>query len=244
MNEDFTMYPAIDLRQGAVVRLQQGRASEQTTYSDDPVMVALDFVGQGARWLHVVNLDGAFGEATRNLEMVRAIRAATRAHVQFGGGLRTRADVEQALVRGVDRVILGTAALRDPALVKELAAELGDKLAVGIDARDGKVAVEGWVETSEVTAAELAERMIDAGVSRFIYTDIARDGMLVGPDLKGAAALAQLGARVIASGGVGSLKHVREAAAGGVEGLIVGKALYEARFTVRDALEAVKGLKR
>jgi phosphoribosylformimino-5-aminoimidazole carboxamide ribotide isomerase len=243
MTDAFTIYPAIDLRQGSVVRLQQGQLARQTTYSDDPVMVALDFVGQGARWLHVVNLDGAFGEATRNLEMVRAIRAATRAHVQFGGGLRTRADVEQALVRGVDRVILGTAALRDPSLVKALASELGDKLAVGIDARDGKVAVEGWLETSETTAGELARRMADVGVSRFIYTDIARDGMLVGPDLKGAYALAQSGAAVIASGGVGTLEHVRDAAASGVEGLIVGKALYEARFTVRDALDAVKGLK-
>jgi phosphoribosylformimino-5-aminoimidazole carboxamide ribotide isomerase len=243
MSKAFTIYPAIDLRQGRVVRLQQGRLADETVYSDDPVMVALNFAVQGARWLHIVNLDGAFGQATRNLEMVRAIRAACGIPVQFGGGLRTRNDVQEALLRGVDRVILGTAALRDPKLVKQLAAELGERLAVGIDARDGKVAVEGWAETSETTAIDLARRMFDAGVSRFIYTDIARDGMLIGPDLDGAANLARTGAKVIASGGAGSLDHVRAAAAvgHGVDGLIVGKALYEARFTVREALDAVKG---
>jgi phosphoribosylformimino-5-aminoimidazole carboxamide ribotide isomerase len=243
MSKAFTIYPAIDLRQGRVVRLQQGRLSDQTVYSDDPVTTALDFAAQGARWLHVVNLDGAFGEATRNLEMVRAIRAACGIPVQFGGGLRTRNDVQEALIRGVDRVILGTAALRDPTLVKQLATELGEQLAIGIDARDGRVAVEGWAETSKTTAAELAVRMYDVGVSRFIYTDIIRDGMLVGPDLEGAAKLARTGAKVIASGGVGSIEHVRAAAAYGqhVDGLIIGKALYEARFTVREALDAVKG---
>jgi phosphoribosylformimino-5-aminoimidazole carboxamide ribotide isomerase len=239
----FTLYPAIDLRQGKVVRLQQGRLADQTVYSDDPVKVALDFAAQGARWLHIVNLDGAFGEDTRNLEMVRAIRAACGVPVQFGGGLRTLADIDQALVRGVDRVILGTVALRDPELVRQAARELGERLVVGIDARDGHVAVEGWVETSKMTAADLAARMFDAGVSRFVYTDITRDGMLVGPDLEGAATLAQTGAKVIASGGVGSLDHVQAAGVigRGVDGLIVGKALYEARFTVREALQAVKG---
>ena len=237
----FTLYPAIDLRQGKVVRLQQGRLADQTVYSEDPVKVALEFAAQGARWLHIVNLDGAFGEATRNLEMVRAIRAACRIPVQFGGGLRSRNDVQEALLRGIDRVILGTAALRDPELVRETAAELGDRLAVGIDGRDGHVAVEGWVETSRITTTELARRMFDVGVSRFIYTDITRDGMLVGPDIDGALKLAQTGAKVIASGGVGSLDHVRAAAAAKVDGLIVGKALYEARFTVREALDAVKG---
>lgn len=240
---DFTIYPAIDLREGKVVRLQQGRADAQTTYGEDAPAVSVDFAAQGAQWLHVVNLDGAFGEAGENLAVLRAICNSVEVPVEFGGGLRTAKDVEQAFKRGVARVILGTVALRDPELVKDLAGEFGDRIAVGIDARDGKVAVEGWVETSEVTAVELAQRMVDAGVSRFIYTDIARDGMLVGPDLSGARRLGETGANVIASGGVGNLEHVAAAAAtgGNVDGLIIGKALYEARFTVREALDTVKG---
>lgn len=240
---DFTIYPAIDLRQGRVVRLQQGRADAETTYAEDATEVARDFAAQGARWLHVVNLDGAFGEAGENLAVLRAICNSVEIPVEFGGGLRSRADVEQALKRGVKRVILGTVALRQPELVRELATEFGDRVAVGIDARDGMVAVEGWVKTSEVSAEELARRMVQAGVSRFIYTDIARDGMLIGPDLQGACKLAQTGAAVIASGGVGSLAHVTAAATtgGGVDGLIIGKALYEGRFTVRQALQAAKG---
>ncbi|MCA8916077.1 MAG: 1-(5-phosphoribosyl)-5-[(5-phosphoribosylamino)methylideneamino]imidazole-4-carboxamide isomerase [Planctomycetes bacterium] len=239
---DFTLYPAIDLRRGRVVRLQQGRADAETTYGEDPVEIARDFAAQGAKWLHVVNLDGAFGEAGENLAVLRAVCSSVDIPVEFGGGLRSREDVQQAFGRGVSRVIIGTAALRDPELVRSLAAEHGAAVAVGIDARDGMVAVEGWVETSETPAMELARRMVDAGVSRFVYTDIARDGMLVGPDLEGAAKLAETGAGVIASGGVGTLEHVNAAAAQpAVEGLIIGKALYEGRFTVREALEAVKG---
>lgn len=243
MSDDFTIYPAIDLRHGKVVRLQQGRADAQTTYGEDGPLVATGFADQGAQWLHVVNLDGAFGEAGENLVVLRAICDSVDIPVEFGGGLRTAKDVQQAFDRGVSRVILGTVALRDPNLVRELAREYGDKIAVGIDARAGKVAVEGWVETSETTASELAERMVDVGVSRFIHTDIARDGMLVGPDLEGAKRLGETGAKVIASGGVGSLGHVADAAraGGSVDGLIIGKALYEARFTVRQALDTAKG---
>lgn len=242
---DFTIYPAIDLRKGNVVRLQQGRADAETTYGEDAPAVAGDFAAHGAQWLHVVNLDGAFGEAGENLAVLRAICNSVEVPVEFGGGLRSAKDVEQAFKRGVARVIMGTVALRDPELVNELAGEFGDKIAVGIDARDGKVAVEGWVETSEVTAVELAQRMVDAGVSRFIYTDIARDGMLVGPDLEGAKQLGETGAKVIASGGVGNLEHVAAAAStgGNVDGLIIGKALYEGRFTVIQALDTVKGIR-
>ena len=240
---DFTIYPAIDLRQGKVVRLEQGRADAQTVYGEDAPAVARDFGGQGAEWLHVVNLDGAFGEASQNLAVLRAVCNSVDIPVEFGGGLRTRADVEQAFKRGVSRVVLGTVALRNPDLVADLAKDFGDKIAVGIDARGGMVAVEGWVETSEVSAAELARRMLDAGVSRFIYTDIARDGMLNGPDLQGATELAQTGAKVIASGGVGELEHVTRTAQSdaGIDGLIIGKALYEGRFTVREALQAARG---
>ena len=243
MSDNFTIYPAIDLREGRVVRLQQGRADAETTYGEDAPAVAQDFADQGAEWLHVVNLDGAFGESGENLAVLRAICNSVSLPVEFGGGLRNAQDVEHAFKRGVTRVILGTIALRNPELVRELAREFGDKVAVGIDARDGKVAVEGWVETSEVSAVELAERMTDAGVSRFIYTDIARDGMLTGPDLEGAKRLAATGANIIASGGVGSLDHVAAAAGvgGNVDGLIIGKALYEGRFSVRQALDTVKG---
>ncbi|MCB9894559.1 MAG: 1-(5-phosphoribosyl)-5-[(5-phosphoribosylamino)methylideneamino]imidazole-4-carboxamide isomerase [Planctomycetes bacterium] len=239
---DFTLYPAIDLRQGRVVRLQQGRADAETTYGEDAMEVAREFEAQGAEWLHVVNLDGAFGDASENLSVLSTICGVIDIPVEFGGGLRSANDVRRALDLGAARVILGTVALRKPELVRELASKHADKIAVGIDARNGMVAVEGWVETSETSAEELARRMMDAGVRRFIYTDIARDGMMVGPDLDGATKLAQGGAGVIASGGVGTLEHVTSAAtASGVEGLIVGKALYEGRFTVREALEAVKG---
>lgn len=234
----FTLYPAIDLRQGRVVRLTQGRADAETVYGEDPVSVAVDFESQGATWLHVVNLDGAFGEATRNMEVLGAICEAVKIPVQFGGGLRGSSDIEEALGAGAARVILGTIALRKPALVKMLAPGLGAKLAVGIDARHGMVAVEGWVETSDVGAAELAQRMMEAGVKRFVYTDIGRDGMLTGPDLEGAVALQALGVPVIASGGVGDIAHVQQARQMGVDGLIVGKALYEGRFTVRQALSS------
>jgi phosphoribosylformimino-5-aminoimidazole carboxamide ribotide isomerase len=206
------------------------------------VAIARDFAARGARWLHVVNLDGAFGEDSTNLEILRVICAAVAVPVQFGGGLRSEADVDRALAAGAKRVILGTVALRDPALVKALARRLGERLAVGIDANGGRVAVAGWLEVSETTSLELARRMMDAGVNRFIYTDIARDGMLVGSDLDGAKAIGRLGCRVIASGGVGDLSHVRAAAGAndGVDGLIIGKALYERRFTLNEALAAAQ----
>ncbi|MBX3473282.1 MAG: 1-(5-phosphoribosyl)-5-[(5-phosphoribosylamino)methylideneamino]imidazole-4-carboxamide isomerase [Planctomycetes bacterium] len=242
---NFTLYPAIDLRGGKAVRLTQGRADQQTVYGDDPPAIARDFASRGARWLHVINLDGAFGDDSRNLEILRAICASVSVPVQFGGGLRREADVDLALQAGAKRVILGTTALREPQLVRTLARRLGERLAVGIDAKGGKVAVSGWVEVSETTSLELARRMIDAGVNRFVYTDISRDGMLVGPDLDGARAIGRLGAHVIASGGVGDLTHVRAAAGAndGVDGLIVGKALYEARFTLNEALAAVNAPK-
>ena len=239
----FTVFPAIDLRNGRIVRLEQGDPEKETVFGTNAVKMAEKWVAAGAQWLHVVNLDGAFGEASQNLAVLRAICNSVEIPVEFGGGLRSAADVENALKRGVERIILGTVALRNPDLVKELAAEYGDRIAVGIDAKDGMVAVEGWVETSEVTAIELAKRMFDVGVTRFIYTDIERDGMLVGPDLSGALEMATTGAQVIASGGVGTIDHVTSAATAGpgVDGLIIGKALYEGRFTVRQALEACHG---
>jgi len=238
MTDTFTIYPAIDLRAGRVVRLTQGRADAETVYGDDPPAVARDFKAQGAQWLHVVNLDGAFSGDNANLRIVREICAVAGLRVQMGGGLRSRADVAAAFELGVERVILGTLAVREPETVRALAAEYGPRVVVGLDARDGRVAVSGWVEASELETLELGRRMLDAGVERFVYTDIARDGMLTGPDLEGAAALGALGARVIASGGVGTLEHVRATrlAGPGVDGLIIGKALYEGKFTLKDAL--------
>ena len=235
---DFTVYPAIDLRGGKAVRLEQGLASKQKVYSENPAAIARFFEGEGATWLHVVNLDGAFGVESGNLSILREICELVAIPVQFGGGLKERASIEQALELGVARVVLGTAALRHPELVAELAPELGEKLAIGIDAKNGKVAVAGWVETTDVVAIELAKRMIDVGVRRFIYTDISRDGMESGPDIDGALEIASLGAKVIASGGVGTLAHISacKAAGGDVEGIIVGRALYEKRFSLSEAL--------
>ena len=238
---DFTLYPAIDLRQGRVVRLQQGRADAETTYSEDPVEIARDFAAQGAQWLHVVNLDGAFGDAGENLGVLRAICNSVDIPVEFGGGLRSARDVDQAFGRGVARIILGTVALRNPDLVASLASEHGERVAVGIDARNGKVAVEGWVETSETTATELAARMVDAGVTRFIYTDIARDGMLGGPNL---SALAELtGATdlpLVASGGITTCDDISRLAELGVAGCIIGRALYEGTLSLADALQRAR----
>ncbi|CAG0961436.1 phosphoribosylformimino-5-aminoimidazole carboxamide ribotide isomerase [Planctomycetaceae bacterium] len=233
----FTVYPAIDLRKGKVVRLQQGEASQVTVYSDDPVAVAQGFRNQGALWLHVVNLDGAFGESQRNYTKVGKILEKAHMLVQFGGGLRDASGILFAMAAGAARVVLGTVALRKPEVVAEAVKKYGaDRIAVGIDARNGKVAIEGWVETTGVRADYLVKQMMELGVERFIYTDIARDGMMVGPDVEGGKRLCDLGAKVILSGGVGSLEHVKAAAESGAEGLIVGKALYEGRFTLIEAL--------
>lgn len=233
----FTVYPAIDLRKGKVVRLQQGEASHETVYADDPVAVAQRFREDGALWIHVVNLDGAFGEAQRNFTKIGKILEKARMLVQFGGGLRDATNILYAMAAGAARVVLGTVAMRKPEVVAQAVKEYGaERVAVGIDARDGKVAIEGWVETTGVRADFLVKQMMELGVERFIYTDIARDGMMVGPDIDGGKRLCDLGAKIVLSGGVGSLDHVEAAARSGAEGLIVGKALYERRFTLREAL--------
>lgn len=232
----FTVYPAIDLRKGKVVRLQQGEAGREKVYGDNPVAVARGFREDGASWIHVVNLDGAFGGAQSNFAELKRI-AELGIAVQFGGGLREAADIELALAAGAARVVLGTVALRNPELVAESVKRHGaDRIAVGIDARDGKAAIAGWVETTDTTVDALAKRMMALGVTRFIYTDIARDGMMVGPDIEGGKRLMALGAKVILSGGVGNLEHAKAAAESGAEGLIIGKALYEGQFTLREAL--------
>jgi phosphoribosylformimino-5-aminoimidazole carboxamide ribotide isomerase len=234
------LFPSIDIRSGRVVRLSQGEATRQTVYGDDPVAVAERFVQQGASWIHVVDLDRALGTGD-NLAAVAQIakRAGSRVRLQLGGGFRTLELVRAGLDLGVARVVIGTAAAVDPTFVASAVSATGsERLAVGIDTREGKVALRGWVETSTERAEELARRVVADGIDTVIYTDIGRDGMLGGPDLAGAVALLATGARVIVSGGVASAEDIRGALASGLAGVIVGRALYEGRLTLSEALAA------
>jgi phosphoribosylformimino-5-aminoimidazole carboxamide ribotide isomerase len=234
------LYPAIDIRSGRVVRLSQGEATRQTVYGEDPAAVAEAFVAAGARWIHVVDLDRAFEEGDNESALHRVIqRVSGRAAVQAGGGFRTRELVRRGLDLGLSRVVVGTAAASEPDFLGALAADVPvERLAVGIDVRDGKVAVRGWIETSSLTAVELARRAVGAGIRTLIYTDIARDGMLQGPDVSGALRLQNEGAAVIVSGGVSSLADLQRAAEAGLSGAIVGRAIYEGRFDLPQALRA------
>lgn len=219
--------PAIDIRNGKCVRLFQGDYEQETVYADDPIAVARRWAELGAERLHVVDLDGALADGPRNLDLVRQIVASVRVPVQLGGGLKSAADVERALAIGVDRAILGTVALTDPSLTAELAARHGARVAVGIDARDGLVAVRGWRETSTVRAIDLGRELVDLGVGRIIYTDISRDGTLGEPNYEGLREMIErLGVPVVASGGVSALAHLRRLASLGAEATIVGRALY------------------
>lgn len=229
--------PAIDLQNGKCVRLRQGRLEDVTVYSDDPAAMARQWLEQGAEALHVVDLDGAFAGAPKHLAVVRRIVDAMRGvPVELGGGLRTDEDVCQALDTGVARVIIGTRALADPAALARLVQTHGERIAVGIDAREGRVQVKGWVETSATRATDLARRAVELGVSTIVYTDTATDGMLAGANV---AALDEMcrtvPCRVIASGGVSAPEHVRDLVALGranLYGAIVGKALYDGRTTL------------
>lgn len=237
-----TLYPAIDLKDGACVRLRRGDMEEATIYGDDPAAQAHAFEAAGSTWLHVVDLDGAFAGRPVNTRAVTAILGAVGIPVQLGGGIRDMAGIERWLEHGVRRVILGSAALKNPILVHQACRSFPGQIAVGIDARDGIVAAEGWAETSTMRAPDLARRFDDAGVAAIIFTDIARDGMLGGLNIEQTLALAQgLATPVIASGGVGSpadLAALRDAVgpAGGIEGVIVGRALYDGRIGVAEAL--------
>jgi phosphoribosylformimino-5-aminoimidazole carboxamide ribotide isomerase len=236
------LYPAIDLKGGECVRLKLGDMAKATVYNPDPAAQARAFAAAGFAWIHVVDLDGAFAGRPRNAEAVAAILAAVSLPVQLGGGIRDLATVEAWLARGVARVILGTAAVKTPALVREAAAKFPGRIAVGIDARDGRVAVEGWAETSMLPARDLALRFRDAGVAQVIFTDIGRDGVLAGVNVEATADLARgLGIPVIASGGLASIEDVRRLkahAADGIAGAIVGRALYDGRIDAAEALRA------
>lgn len=239
------IYPAIDLKNGQCVRLYKGDMNKDTVYNDNPAAQGLDWARSGFSWIHVVDLDGAVSGAPANHTAVRSIIESVDIPVQLGGGIRTMAQIENWLDEGVSRVILGTIAVRDPALVKRACYEFPGQIVVGIDARNGKVAVEGWVEESDLEATELARIFEDVGVSTIIYTDIDRDGTGEGLNMLSTIALAQSSSiPVIASGGVGSvedLKLVRDAARYGVEGVIVGKALYDGRVKPADALKIASG---
>lgn len=228
------------------MRLAQGRADAETVYAEDPAAVAAGFKAAGASWVHVVDLDGAFSGEPQNLGVVERI-AGLGLKVQLGGGLRTRASVERALSMGMARVVIGTRAAESEGFVSELVAAFGDRIAVGIDARDGKVAVKGWVDTTDASALSLAGRMDALGVATLIHTDVGTDGMLTGPNIGAQEAmLRSVRARVIASGGVGSLGDaVRLAALGNthpnLDGVIVGKALYEGRVNLGELLALSAG---
>ena len=233
------LYPAIDLKEGACVRLVRGEMAAATVFNPDPADQARRFAAAGFRWLHVVDLDGAIAGRSANAPAVERILAAVELPVQLGGGIRDMAAIDAWLERGVRRVILGTVALRDPELVRAACRRHPDRIVIGIDARGGRVAVEGWVETAEVTALELARRLEDAGAAAIVHTDIDRDGALGGVNVAATAALARaVRTPVIASGGVASLEDIRALRAeGAISGAVVGRALYDGRLDARAALD-------
>jgi phosphoribosylformimino-5-aminoimidazole carboxamide ribotide isomerase len=242
--EAVILFPAIDLKNGEAVRLQQGDMARATVFSRDPAAQARAFAGQGFTYLHLVDLDGAFAGKPVNAAAVERILAAVKIPVQLGGGIRDRATIDAWLDKGVARVIVGTAAVRDPALVKAAARANPGRIAVGLDARDGKIAVEGWSQTSTLSALDIARRFEDAGVAAIVYTDVNRDGMLKGLNLDATIALAErISLPVIASGGLASLADVRallEPRAQKLEGAIAGRALYDGRLDPAAALSLLR----
>ena len=237
------LFPAIDLKNGECVRLVRGDMAQATVFNADPAAQAADFAAQGFGYLHVVDLDGAFAGKPMNAGAVERILKATAMNVQLGGGVRDMKTIEGWLAKGVARVIIGTAAVKDPSLVREAARLYPDKIAVGIDARDGKVAVDGWAATSEMSATELGRRYQDAGVAAIIYTDIARDGVLSGLNIESTVALADaVNIPVIASGGLASIEDIRrllQPDCRKLAGAISGRALYDGRLDARAALTLI-----
>jgi phosphoribosylformimino-5-aminoimidazole carboxamide ribotide isomerase len=236
----FVVYPAIDLRGGRAVRLRQGDPARETMVGADPVGVARRWAAEGAAWLHVVDLDGALHGTPRHLSLVGRICRGVGVPVQVGGGLRTMTDLRGAFDAGAGRAILGTGALA-PDLLAEAVAAFGDRIAVALDARDGRVAVAGWQQLSALPILDAVRRLADAGVARVIYTDIARDGMLTGLNVEGLRqVVAATDMPVIASGGIAAVDDLRAAQAAGAEGAIIGRALYDGRVTLAGALSAVE----
>lgn len=239
------VFPAIDLKDGKAVRLLQGRMEDATVYAENPVEVANNFREQGATFLHVVDLDGAFAGKPVNDSVIRELVEHSKLKVQVGGGIRSMERIEELLNLGVERVILGTVAVRNPELVQQAVGRYPDAIVVGIDAKDGRVAVQGWAETTELEVLDLALKMKEVGVKHLVFTDISRDGMLQGPNIQSTVELARAsGLQVVASGGVSRLEDLvklQEEAKQGVsiEGVIIGKALYSGAFTLAEALKVL-----
>jgi len=239
----FTLYPAIDMRGGKCVRLLQGDYDKETVYGDSPFEMAKSFASQGASWIHMVDLDGAKDGRRVNDQFVIEAAKQLGVNVQIGGGIRTEADIVHYLENGVTRVIIGSIAVSNPTFAMEMVRKYGNGIAIGIDAKNGYVATHGWISTSEVKAVDLGKQFADAGCETFIFTDIATDGMLSGPNISAISELAMVTQKqVIASGGVSSirdLQELKEQNSKGVAGAIIGKALYEGRFNLQEALKSV-----
>jgi phosphoribosylformimino-5-aminoimidazole carboxamide ribotide isomerase len=236
------IYPAIDIKDGRCVRLMQGKEDQVTIYDEDPVAVALKWQKEGAEFIHVVDLDGAFQGKPKNAAVVTKIVQALDVPVQFGGGIRTIEAIKELIESGVGQVILGTIAVTEPTIFARALEMFDDRIVVGLDGRHGNIAVEGWTQDTGEDIIATGRRLADLGVHRVIFTDISRDGMQIGPNLEATQGLAKAsGIPVTASGGVGGLEDIRalkELESDGVEGVIVGKALYERNFTLREAIEA------
>ncbi len=234
--------PAIDIKDGQCVRLYQGDYAQITTYDMDPAKVTQRWQSCGASWLHIIDLDGAAAGHPVNVESIKKIRASTSLHIELGGGLRSLGDISQMLDLGIDRVILGTVALTDRSLLVKALERWSEQIAVGLDARKGSVAISGWRETTQVSATSLASELCAGGVLRFIYTDIARDGALTGPNIEELKSIQRvISCSLIASGGVSSMDDLRSLAALGIEGAIVGKALYTGDIDLADAIMKFEG---
>lgn len=235
------IYPAIDIKDGQCVRLFKGQFTDVTVYGDSPAEMAKKWEAQGGEYIHVVDLDGALKGHGVNADKIREICNSVNVPVQTGGGIRTMEDISAKLAAGVDRVIIGTKAVSDREFVKRAVDKYGEKIVIGIDAKDGMVAIEGWEKTSEFTAVEFAETMVSIGVKTIVYTDIATDGTLAGPNVSAMAEMVgAVNADIIASGGIGSLEHIKSLVPTGVEGVIVGKALYTEKVSLPEAVKAVK----
>lgn len=235
------IYPAIDIKDGKCVRLFKGRFDEVTVYGDSPAEMARKWEQLGGGFIHVVDLDGALKGHGVNADKIKEICQSVSVPVQTGGGIRSMEDIEAKLKCGISRVIIGTKAVSDSKFIKEAVAKYGDKIVIGIDAKDGMVAVEGWEKTSDFTAVEFAKKMADLGVRTIVYTDIATDGTLAGPNVSAMREMAQaVDADIIASGGVGCLEDILALKDTGVEGVIVGKALYTGRVDLKEAIDKVR----
>lgn len=235
------IYPAIDIKDGQCVRLLKGRFDKITVYGNDPAEMAKKWESLGGEFIHVVDLDGALAGHGVNAEAIKKICESVSVPVQTGGGIRTMADIEDKLACGISRVIIGTKAVSNPEFVKEAVEKYGDKIVIGIDAKDGMVAIEGWEKTSEFKAVEFAQKIADMGVKTIVYTDIATDGTLAGPNLAAMQEMVDnVNIDVIASGGIGNIEHIRSLVPVGVEGVITGRALYTGDLDLAEAIEIGK----